>query len=85
MVTSLNGTDYNEQWGTLRENERIVTIIDHVLAKALRDDSFSFDAVKKEWADNGWIGKYQNRYKKKSSVQGVKTYCIDIVMPRNSD
>ena len=74
-----NGSQYGEVWG--KANENSVYVIDNILTKALEDNSFSFDAVKKDWADNGWLAKYQNKFKKRHRINGVLAYCVEICLP----
>ena len=71
--------DYGERWGTLERDS--VFIIDTALNKVLQDKGFSFDAVKKAWAANGWLVMYKNKYKKKKGIAGQVPYCVEIVLP----
>ena len=84
-MVKFNDTPSIERWGKLSRNGLSLTVVDHVLVKALKAEGFSFDAVKKEWAANGWLAKYDNKYKKKSSINGVKTYCVEIILPPNTE
>jgi hypothetical protein len=71
--------DYGERWGTIEQQS--VYIIDTALNKILQDKGFSFDAVKKAWAANGWLVMYKNKYKKKKGISGQVPYCVEIVLP----
>ena len=71
---------YGEIWGT-REGVSKVYVIDSVLANALEAAGFSFDAVKKAWAQNGWLIPYRNKYKKRKSFCGITPYCVEIMLP----
>jgi hypothetical protein len=64
---------------------RSVYVIDSILVEALEDKHFSFDAVKKDWADNGWLMKYKDKYKKRKGINGAKPYCIEIVLPDSDE
>lgn len=71
---------YGELWGT-KDDER-VWVIDSVLNAALEKAGFSFDSVKKDWADRGWLVKYQNKFKKRKTIFGTKPYCVEICLPQ---
>lgn len=71
---------YGEIWG-VREGANKVYVIDSVLANALETAGFSFDAVKKAWAQNGWLVPYRNKYKKRKSFCGITPYCVEIMLP----
>lgn len=78
-VSKFNGTNYNESYGIF--NGQSVYVISSILESALEDGGFYFDAVKKEWADKGWLVKYKNKYKKRKSIGGVVPYCVEIILP----
>ena len=73
------GGAYGETWGS--SLGRSVYVIDSILVEALENKHFSFDAVKRDWADNGWLMKYKDKYKKRKGINGAKPYCIEIVLP----
>ena len=58
-----------------------VFVIDSVLTKKLQDEGFSFDAVKKAWAANGWLIMYRNKYKKRKCMSGMQPYCVELCLP----
>ena len=59
--------------------------VDTALNKILQDKGFSFDAVKKAWAANGWLVMYKNKYKKKKGISGQVPYCVEIVLPSGEE
>jgi uncharacterized protein (DUF927 family) len=77
------GGSYGETWGTVQHNS--VFIIDSVLSEALEEKSFSFDAVKKDWADQGWLVRYRDKFKKRKTINGVAPYCVEIILPDASE
>lgn len=72
--------NYGEIWGVESKNGTMF-IIASKLEKALHELNFSFDAVKKDWADKGLLIKYQNKFKKKKSINGLVPYVVEIKMP----
>ena len=72
--------NYGEVWGK-ESGDGTMYIIASRLEKALQEMHFSFDALKKPWADKGVLIMYQNKYKKKKSINGVATYVVEIKMP----
>ena len=75
----VGGGGYGETWGTVQQNS--VFIIDSVMSEALEEKSFSFDAVKKDWAEQGWLVKYRDKFKKRKTINGVAPYCVEIILP----
>ena len=73
------GGAYGETWGSTLG--RSVYVIDSILQEALESKNFSFDAVKRDWADNGWLEKYRNKFKKRKAINGTLTYCVEIILP----
>lgn len=77
------GGAYGESWG-IKDMDSIF-IIDSVLAEALENVGFTFDAVKKTWVENGWLIPYRSsqsiKYKKRKAINGAKPYCAEIVLP----
>lgn len=73
------GESYGERWGTF--DGQSVCVISSIMESALEAESFYFDAVKQEWADNGWLVKYKNKFKKRKSINGVVPYCVEILLP----
>ena len=70
---------YNEIWGV--KGESTVFVIDSVLSAALEEAGFTFDAVKKAWAENGWLIPYTSKYKKRKAINGTKPYCVELSLP----
>ena len=70
---------YDQLWGTM--DGQSVFVIDSVLTKALQDEGYSFDAVKKAWAASGCLIMYQNKFKKRKGINGLRPYCIELVLP----
>lgn len=70
---------YGEIWGTKYNGS--VFIIDTALSAALEEAGFSFDAVKRDWAEKGWLIKYQNKFKKRKTICGSAPYCVEISLP----
>lgn len=75
------GSSYGEVWGCKSYDGTSVWIIDSVLKSALESAGFSFDSVKKDWAINGWVVKYQNKFKKRKGINGTAPYCVEIRLP----
>ena len=78
-ANKFRGGQYDEAWGIA--DGHTVYIIDSVLTRKLQDEGFSFDAVKKAWAVNGWLIMYRNKFKKRKGMNGQKPYCVEIVLP----
>ena len=72
---------YNEVWGKTNEITGTTFVITNVLKKAMEKENFSFDAVKKKWADNGWIAKYQKGFTKTVSISGRVVKCVEFTTP----
>lgn len=68
-------------WGKYNGKNDSVYIIADRLKKTLQEMNFSFDAVKKKWADDGKLIMYNNKYIKNVSINGVKTYTVEIKLP----
>jgi hypothetical protein len=43
-------------------------------------EGFSFDAVKKKWADNGCLIMYGNKYTKRKTIGDNTPYCVEIYL-----
>lgn len=69
-----------EIWGVL-DDENNVYVIARRLEKILQGMGFSFEAVKKDWADKGYLIKYKDTYKQKKSINGNPVYTVKIKMP----
>lgn len=74
------GTSYGEVWGR-NGSKNSVYVLDDILVNALETTGFSYDAVKKDWAEQGWLVKYQNKFKKRYRINGVLAYCVEIRLP----
>ena len=53
-------------------------IIAHILIDALSAKGFSFDAVKRDWARDGFLVKYRDSYKVRKQLDGRAPYCIEL-------
>lgn len=71
--------NYTETYGVVEGGSTF--ILDHVLVKALAEQGFSFDAVKKDWADSGFLVRYNNKYKRRKGMNGAKPYCVELADP----
>lgn len=71
-------SDYGERWGAIYDGSAYVIV--SVLKQALQDKGFSFDAVKKSWANSGLLVMYQNKYIQRKFLDGQKPYCVQIKM-----
>ena len=77
-----DGTCYGETWGR-KPDETSAYVIASVLKSAMEKEHFSFDAVKKQWADRGWIDKWGKAYTSPVSLNGQKVHCIRIFTTPN--
>ena len=68
---------YGECWGVMEG--RSIYVIDHILWDALNEKGFSFDAVKRDWARDGFLMQYRNKYKARKGINGERPYCIELV------
>lgn len=78
-IDKFNGVSNNGVWGL--SCGRSMFIIDYVLCKELQNNGFTFDAVKKSWADKGFVRKYGSTFKQRKRINGESPYCIEIIMP----
>lgn len=69
-------SQYGEVWGCRSGGS--VYVIDTVLNAALAAEGYSFDAVKKDWAKNGWLATYQNKFKRRKGINGTYPYCVEL-------
>jgi|GEM_PF-999529 len=72
-----NGEGYGETWGKMSYDGKTAYIVASRLKDAMKEKGFSFDAVKKKWADNGWVVKYQNSYTRTQSIFGTTPKCVE--------
>lgn len=72
----LKDTTGTEYWGRIFNGS--VYINKTILEKLLKEEGFSFNAIKKEWAANGFLEKYKNKYATKQSIAGYKGYYIKL-------
>lgn len=70
--------EYGDCWGVEREGS--IFIIANILEDELNRKGFSFEAVKREWGDSGWLVKYQNKYKKRKRICNQSPYCVELVL-----
>lgn len=73
------GNSYGETWGSTLG--RSVYVIDSILVEALEEKGFSFDAVRNDWAENGWLVKYRNKFKRRKGINGMAPYCVELLLP----
>lgn len=76
--SKFNPGEYGERWGTIYNDTAY--IIASVLKEALQEKGFSFDAVKKSWANDGLLITYQNKFVQRKCMDGQKPYCVQIKM-----
>jgi len=79
----LSGTADREIWGK-RDGDKVL-VIHTYLKKALADQGFSFDAVKKAWAERGYIEKNENGFLMRTRINGDLVYCVSIFMPNKEN
>ena len=72
-----------ETWGVWIGNS--VFVLPSELDAALRAAGYSFEAVKKDWAESGWLVKYRDKYTKRKGINGARPYVVEIVLPKNDD
>lgn len=70
--------EYSDCWGIERDGS--VFVIANILEDELTKKGFSFEAVKREWGDSGWLVKYQNKYKKRKRICNQSPYCVELVL-----
>lgn len=70
--------DSRQIYGQLEGNR--VFIISHVLKSALAEAGFAFDAVKADWANRGFLVKYDNKYVKRKRIHSALTTCVELVL-----
>ena len=67
----------NECWGVTEG--RSIYVIDHILFDALNEKGFSFDAVKRDWARDGFLARSTSgRIKDRKFINGSKPYCVEL-------
>ena len=93
--TAIRAQQYIEDWIAVNQNnfspdsrqifgrfeEGHVFIINHILKSALQEAGFSFDAVKTDWANSGFLVKYKNKFIRRVRVDSALTYCAELVPP----
>ena len=72
-----NGNSYAETWGKLSVDGKTLYIIASKLKSALKAEGYSFDAVKKKWADKNHITKFPKGYTTNVSIYGNKAHCVE--------
>lgn len=68
---------YGEVWGR-KADEVSVYVIASVLKSAMEKEHFSFDAIKKQWADRRWIDKWGGAYTSPTTINRQKVHCVRI-------
>lgn len=76
-----NSASYAEVWGKYSRNEGEVYIIAAQLRKAMKEEGFSFDAIKRSWADKGWLVKYGKVYTPQMSINQTVVACAVVRLP----
>lgn len=71
-------SNYGEVWG-MKENNSIF-IISSVLKQEMAKERYNFDAVKKKWADKGYLVKYDNKFIKRKRLNGSLANCVEIII-----
>ena len=71
-----NYNDVGACFGIERDDSTFV--LAHVLIQELAEQGFSFDAVKREWAESGFLVKYRDSYKVKKQMGGKAPYCVEL-------
>ena len=74
---------YTTIWGmeNRKNNGETMFILYDVLEKALQDMNFSFDAVKKDWADKGLLIRHNGGYKDRQRINGKLANVVEIKLP----
>ena len=72
-----NGNSYAETWGKLSVDGKTLYIIASKLKSALKAEGYSFDAVKKKWAEKNQITKFPKGYTTNISIYGNKAHCVE--------
>ena len=73
--SSTNSWEGRTYWWRIK-NDGTVYINKSVLERELSKKSFEFAAVKKKWAENGWLMLASGRYYANISLNKVKTYYV---------
>ncbi len=75
--------NYTTIWGmeNKKNNGQTMFILCDILEDALRDMNFSFDAVKKAWADKGLLIKDKGGYKNRQRINGKLAAVVEIKLP----
>ena len=69
-------SNYGEIWGS-KENESVF-VNSSVLKKEMDVAGYNFDAVKKKWADKGYLVKYDNKFIKRKYLNQSYYYVVEI-------
>lgn len=73
-----------ELWGKIEGN--IVLFNVTVLEKELKNENFDYNAVKKKWANKGYLIKHDKRYTVKTTIAGrANARYVKIVLPPEED
>ena len=81
-IRKFKDNEYDESWGKIREDQLIFN--KSVLCAHLDAAGFSFDAVKRAWADRGWIKRFGRAYTAKLlTINGTaQTYAVVFTVPK---
>ncbi len=73
-------SQYGEQWGRFSRDGNSLYVDCTTLQKHMRMAGFELNAVKKKWADRGWIKMHGRAYTVTSNVQGEKNKCVEFII-----
>lgn len=74
-------------WGKTEPTENAVYINKTVLNRIMNDAAYDFEACKKSWDRNGYIQRKKSGssgFLHYVSLNGIPTYCIKLIMPRQT-
>jgi hypothetical protein len=71
---------YGEQWGRFSRDGNSLYVDYNTLQSSMKKANFTFSAVRKKWADNGWIKMHGKSYTVISSVKGEKNRCVEFLI-----
>jgi uncharacterized protein (DUF927 family) len=76
--TKFNGDSY-ETWGKTSMDGESFYVIATVLKDEMNKKGFNFDAVKKKWADRGWIAKPSKTFTKNVKIYDKQAKCVEFI------
>ncbi len=76
---------FGEVWGRCIKSSQIVDFSKTKLEECLSENGYSFDAVKRNWKERGYLKpNSQGKYFHSTSINNIKGYYIKIALPSNS-